>query len=260
MEPKNYLSKEIALVAFIAVAVTIFLLVKISHFSSEIEVAHAAGLTYYVATSGSDSNAGTLSAPFRTIQKAVNTAGVGDTVIVRGGTYTPIKFGKSATQSQPFVIRAYPNERPIIDASSGGDRGIEISSGSSWIVIEGFEIKNASQEGIKYYDTNNVTIRKNIIHHNANHGILGSGGSNPTLEGNIIHNNGLFCQRCIDRDSDINWWHHGAYMDGTNGRANNNIFYENAAFGLQLSGSNTTNWIIANNTFANQKDNSGLIF
>ncbi len=43
-------------------------------------------------------------------------------------------------------------------------------------------------------------------------------------------------------------------------KAINNIFYENAAFGLQLSGPNTKNWVIANNTFANQKDNAGLIF
>src|SRR4030042_2020171 len=47
----------------------------------------ATGSTYYVSTSGSDSNPGTLSQPWKTIQKAANTVTQGDTVNIRGGTY-----------------------------------------------------------------------------------------------------------------------------------------------------------------------------
>jgi hypothetical protein len=44
--------------------------------------------TYYVApTGGSDSNAGSLAAPFGTISHAVSVAGAGDTIYLRGGTY-----------------------------------------------------------------------------------------------------------------------------------------------------------------------------
>src|SRR4051794_19049095 len=77
---------------------------------------------YYVATTGSDSNAGTMTAPFATLQKGVNTAVAGDTVYIRGGTYkitTPatsgagINFTKSGT-SDTARIRywAYPGETP----------------------------------------------------------------------------------------------------------------------------------------------------
>src|SRR2546425_12511919 len=45
------------------------------------------GGTYYVATSGNDSNAGTSASPWRTIQKAANTLNGGETVIVNAGTY-----------------------------------------------------------------------------------------------------------------------------------------------------------------------------
>jgi hypothetical protein len=45
---------------------------------------------YYVAgDTGSDSNAGSITAPWKTIQKAANTVVAGDTVNVKGGvTYT----------------------------------------------------------------------------------------------------------------------------------------------------------------------------
>ena len=43
--------------------------------------------TFYVSPAGSDSNAGTLAAPFQTIMKAVRLATAGDTILVRSGTY-----------------------------------------------------------------------------------------------------------------------------------------------------------------------------
>ena len=44
--------------------------------------------TFYVSTNGSDSNSGTQSAPFRTIQKAANVATAGSTVVVLPGSYS----------------------------------------------------------------------------------------------------------------------------------------------------------------------------
>jgi len=51
-------------------------------------VAFAAGnQIYYVATTGNDANSGTQDAPFATVQKAVNMASDGDTVIIKEGSY-----------------------------------------------------------------------------------------------------------------------------------------------------------------------------
>lgn len=47
----------------------------------------ASAAEYYVAPTGSDSAAGTMAAPWATLQKGVNTAVAGDTVWIRGGTY-----------------------------------------------------------------------------------------------------------------------------------------------------------------------------
>src|SRR5450432_3105069 len=54
-------------------------------------VSLAAGSThaaeYYVSPTGSDTNAGSMAAPFATIQKAGTVAAAGDTVWLRAGTY-----------------------------------------------------------------------------------------------------------------------------------------------------------------------------
>lgn len=47
----------------------------------------SAATTLGVAVGGDDSAAGTVERPLRTIQRAVDLAGPGDTVVVRGGTY-----------------------------------------------------------------------------------------------------------------------------------------------------------------------------
>jgi len=60
------------------------------------------GNTYYVSTSGYDSNPGTQSNPFRTIQHACDVVNPGDTVYVRGGTYNEhITLTRSGTLSTP---------------------------------------------------------------------------------------------------------------------------------------------------------------
>ncbi|AYC36221.1 RICIN domain-containing protein [Streptomyces griseorubiginosus] len=99
--------------------------------------------TYYVAPDGSDSNSGTISAPFKTLQHArdvvrtVNGNMTGDiNVYLRGGTYpvgSTIDFtsADSGTNGHHVVYSAYPGEKPVLDA------GVQVSgwtqhSGNIW--------------------------------------------------------------------------------------------------------------------------------
>jgi hypothetical protein len=80
--------------------------------------ARAAGTTLIVATNGSDTAAGTLAQPLRTIQRAVDLARPGDTIAVRGGTYAltdNITITTSGTASQPITLGAYQGERVVVD-------------------------------------------------------------------------------------------------------------------------------------------------
>jgi hypothetical protein len=73
--------------------------------------------TYYVSTTGSDADPGTLAAPFGTVAKGIRTLRAGDTLYVRGGLYseridtTPYQAG---TPGAPIRVAAYPGERPVI--------------------------------------------------------------------------------------------------------------------------------------------------
>ena len=78
------------------------------------------GANYYVATDGSDFSSGLWPAsPFKTIQKAMNTAGPGDVVHIRAGTYREqvdvIRGGGEA--GKPLTVRNYNGEFVVIKGS-----------------------------------------------------------------------------------------------------------------------------------------------
>lgn len=94
------------------------------------QVAEAAS-SYYVATTGNDSNPGTLASPFRTIQKAASVAAAGDTVYIRAGTYretvTPANSGSSGN---PITFQPYNGETVTISGAEPVTAGWTNHSGS----------------------------------------------------------------------------------------------------------------------------------
>lgn len=92
---------------------------------------YAWSATYYVDTNGSDAASGTsLTAPFKTIQKAISKVVGGDTIYVRGGVYREeVNVNRSGgTAEKMLSIHAYKDEVPII-------RGSEIVNG--WVLHQG---------------------------------------------------------------------------------------------------------------------------
>ncbi|MNW39336.1 hypothetical protein D3C74_164250 [compost metagenome] len=109
--------------------------------------ASAAGTEYYVATSGSDSNAGTNDAPWKTLQHAADVAPAGSTVYVRGGVYKQkLKITRSGSASQgPIVFTNYGTETAIIDGSGlsvSGNEGLIELADVNYVTVQGFEIRN----------------------------------------------------------------------------------------------------------------------
>jgi hypothetical protein len=70
----------------------------------------------YVSPTGTGT--GTSTAPYGSIQSAINAAVAGDNILLRAGTYKPttnIQITKSGTSISPITLRSYQRERVIID-------------------------------------------------------------------------------------------------------------------------------------------------
>jgi len=142
---------------------------------------------FFVATNGSDSNTGTIDSPYKTITKVLSLSGTifkaGDTLYVRGGTYTyttTINIAKYGTADAVYHIFAYPGERPILDFSTmaynSSNRGITLKG--QYCYIKGFDIKGAGDNGINISGSNNI-IENCAFYENRDSGMqLNSAASN----------------------------------------------------------------------------------
>jgi parallel beta-helix repeat protein/predicted outer membrane repeat protein len=154
------------------------------------------GPVWYVSTEGDDSTGnGSPEFPFRTIQKGIQTATDGDTVLAAPGTYNEhVNFdGKallvtSQAGAESTIISKLYDDLPIVTFDSGED---------SNSVLDGFTIQNANNPdgyggAIQCYDHSSPTIRNHILKDN----VAGSGagvdirsGCSPIIENNRIIGN-----------------------------------------------------------------------
>ncbi|MDH5174633.1 MAG: DUF1565 domain-containing protein, partial [Elusimicrobiota bacterium] len=70
--------------------------------------------TYYVAENGNDSNPGTETEPWASVDKAADTMVAGDTVYVKQGTYSGFMVSRSGTAENYISYLAYPGDTPVI--------------------------------------------------------------------------------------------------------------------------------------------------
>ena len=106
--------------------------------------AHAAGSTYYIATTGSDANPCTLAQPCLTFSKGVSKlAGGGDILYVRSGTYVNTvnydsTMASGTSWSNPIVISAYPGERVTVDGF--GLYTHNTNDSAQYVITKDFEV------------------------------------------------------------------------------------------------------------------------
>lgn len=108
--------------------------------------AFPAQTNYYVSTTGNDNNAGTFAAPWRTVQKACNSATPGSTVFILGGTYfETIWMNVSGLAGQPITFTNYLDNQVFIDGGSTGNfTELFVISGPDYLVIQGLHFQNAT--------------------------------------------------------------------------------------------------------------------
>ena len=231
------------------------------------------GTTYWVSSSGSDSNSGSEASPWLTLQSAVNKLTAGDTLNVLAGTYAGFSVGYSTpvlagTSTGPITVQAAPGTAPgsVIIDSQNPDRAcaIDLEPGCNYWTISGFSVINSNSqftaEGL-YITSSHVNILHCIItgdDNDMNYCILTS-GSYLTIQDNTcseatgtdLYGHGIYCGNSTEG------------INITNINLIGNTIYSCSEHGLQVNGDDTgieaaTNCIIEGNTIYNITAGSGM--
>ena len=196
-----------------------------------------AAQTYYVAPTGSDSNAGTQAAPWKTIQRGLNALGPDKMVVVRGGTYSEMAVanagGSSASRA---TLIAYPGERPVLAG--------RLKITAPYLRVSGFVFEPGSNSDTLVWIANtDVELSSNELRNGTMSCVFG-GGDRVRILSNWIHDCGTHLVNGVPQD-------HGVYYTGgNNGLIANNVIERAIGFGIQVHpySASTTGNVIRDNT------------
>jgi len=238
----------------------------------------ASAMDLYVATTGSDSNGGTLTSPFLTLQKGASVATPGTTIHVAPGTYNattyctiPDPYGAngtgmvcmktSGTAGAPITFISDTKWGAKLECGTGA-AGL-FFLGASYIKVNGFDM--TCPKGVfassTYGHNGYNTFIKNYVH-DISTGVCNStgalSGADPTVghmtfDSNILHRGGS-----VTSSSPTCNQFHGIYMGGINGVAVNNVVSGFVGIGIHAYGGGICNQIIANNVVFDNA-NGGII-
>jgi F5/8 type C domain-containing protein/parallel beta helix pectate lyase-like protein len=195
---------------------------------------------------GSDSNPGTLAAPWRTINKAWLTVPLGGSIInVRAGTYTgQVNLtNRTSSAGNPITVRAYPGETVKLTNSVSGYPVVYVWK-TTGVRLQGFDVSGSAGDGVKVDNGADVEIVGNAIHNNGMQGVIvgGSGSSGLTYSRNVQ----LWSNRIYGNGG---YWPGGStyYLVGTHG-----VYYGNTTSNSDGIRHGAVGGVIANNLFYDQ--------
>ena len=180
-----------------------------------LETASTFAAIWYVAPSGSggsDTNSGTYGSPFLTITKAQSAASSGDTVYLRGGTYTNLDNSSITATNSPWCIvnnitksgisyLAYPGEDPVFNFTNVKPSGYRVTAflvNASDCVFQGFEVvgvqvtiqtNHTQSECFRITGGNHNTFERLSMHDGMANGWYLTGGSNNLVVNCDAYNN-----------------------------------------------------------------------
>lgn len=238
---------------------------------------NAPAVRYYVDPKGADSNPGTSAAPFKTIQRAADMAGPGDTVVVRPGRYTGperiVSLSRGGASRGWLTFKSERIGKAVLDGRNGASHEAwYFGPKVGYVRVEGFEITGLQEHGFDTYGggVHDLLIARNHVHHigrnctNTSNGrtgaSLGDSTYRVTFDGNVWHDIGRFApgeSGCSPGNQYYQNHDHGIYVaDADEITITNNVFY-NFARGWAVHryfsrGSPSHGLTIVNNTFAGQ--------
>lgn len=274
-------------VSAVGMAIGLFLL------SGTLQSAQAQSCTYWVSPTGSDSNPGTSTQSWQTVQKAFDTATAGQTMCFYGGTYpqnsnnntcknfteaysqcevtsgtaaNPITFTnvsgqvavvQGSTRIDASHITIYGTPNTTTNCASGDTCGL-VFEGNQVTPTDNIDVCCVGGANPQFVKFDHVEIKNGIYHAG-----FYEEGCNNTLTGSYIHDNGRTNR---DTDNGVYWSRQttdGCSGAGTGGLIANNVVESNYSEGIQLfynsSTTNPQNVVVEENTSVKNGE-YGLVF
>jgi Right handed beta helix region len=178
---------------------------------------------------GSDRASGTLRAPFRTVQRLVNSLRPGQTGCVREGTYVaPVRIARGGRRGARLTLTAYPGETATIVGH------FEIVEGADYVTVTGLRLDGANPGRLPspMVDANHATFSYDDVTND--HTGICFGIGNPTwgwaTDTLITHDRVHDCGQLPGDNRQ-----HGFYIGAATGTTIEwSLIYSNAARGIQL--------------------------
>lgn len=182
---------------------------------------HAPAAEFYVSTTGNNTNAGSTSAPWRTLQHAASRVRAGDRVTVRPGEYVGFNLTESGSAGSPITFLAEAGAK-ITQRNPVTPDGINVEN-ASYVVIDGFEVFGMPRAGARAALGDFVTFRNLYAHNNEVWGIFTGFVDDLVIENNRTSfsrlEHGIYVSNSGDRPvirGNTTWNNHGSgiHMNG----------------------------------------------
>ncbi|MFL5868628.1 MAG: NosD domain-containing protein [Thermoleophilaceae bacterium] len=198
-------------------------------FSASEASAATGGCTKVTAPSGSDSAPGTAAAPFRTVQKLVDSLSPGQTGCLRAGSYSEnVEVRSGGTSTARLRVTAYPGEKATLVGE------FEVHKGAPYVVVDHLYLNGRTADRVSpIVNAHDVTFRNDDVTNDHTGICFLLGDSNgewgradrARIESNRIHD-------CGRRDTELD---HGIYVEASTGAViQGNWIYDNSDFGVHL--------------------------
>lgn len=225
-----------------------------------------AGSLYLNPATGSDSNPGTVSAPWKTFNKVASSVGPGDVVNIQAGTYTPAQYATDGywliwgaqhgrgRAGQPITIQPAPGATVLFD---GHGMGMALGFGPQvptdlYIVVQGLEFRNYSL-AIGTINANYVAVVGCTSRQTQSGVISTSFGHHLISQGNKIYDTSHHANYIAEGTE---WFVHDRNYQETTG------YYGFHGYGHLADGiPNTTlaHWIVRRNVYVNTAAHGMLV-
>jgi hypothetical protein len=227
------------------------------------------GVSYYVATTGSDANPGTLARPWGSIEKGIESLSAGDTLYVRGGTYLERIQSPGVSAGLPddrIKVVAYPGESPVL-------KGLLWMTGADYWTFDGLDVTwdpardSSSEHMVKFTDGIGWRFLDAEVWGARSYAaflVYSSGGDEP--KDWIVARNCIHTTYPTNGDNQDHLLYVNAGLSGTGGLVTRNILFDAAnGDGIKLGGSSpgyrdAANVIVRYNTVFDTSQNIRVLW